>query len=80
MKLKSKNNKIIDTHVTYLHQVNGLICIGKQIFPKPAKIIIRYSKSEDAEDTISFSDDESCMIHIRVDELKNILKEYKGTK
>ena len=76
--MKTKDNsEMIDTHITYSHKINGLVSSKKRLFPHPTKIEVRYSKCENADDTISFSDNENILIHIRVKDLEKILREYK---
>lgn len=69
---------MIDEHITYSHEIKGLVC-GKKFLPKYTKIEVRYSKSEGIEDdTISLSDNETCMIHVKADDLRKILEEYEA--
>ena len=74
-----KGNRMIDEHTTFMHEVKGIISVdsNEKAVIKPTTITVRYSKSENADDTISFSDDKTCMIHVRADDLKKILKEYE---
>lgn len=70
---------MIDDHITYSHEIKGLVC-GKKFLPKYAKIEVRYSQSKDGIDTISFSDNKTCMIHVQVKDLRKILEEYEAAK
>lgn len=67
---------MIDDHITFSHTIKGLVCGGKFI-PKPKKIEVRYSQSKIGTDTVSLSDNSTCMIHVRADDLRNILKDYE---
>lgn len=65
-----------ENHVTFTDKISGMIFVpNKQVF-KMSKLEVRYSKSN-IDDSISFSDNKTLMVHLRAKDLRKLLEKYE---
>jgi len=65
-----------ENHVTFTDKISGMIFVpNKQVF-KMSKLEVRYSKSN-IDDSISFSDNKTFMVHFRAKDLRKLLEKYE---